>query len=476
MTRSQRPPLVRLIGLLAALLAAPGARGETLQEALALAYRTNPTLQSQRFQQAGLDETYVQAKAGWRLTANASGQAEYEREPNSLLAFNQGSSGFNFGYGAVTVAQPLYTGGRTIWAAHAALAAVNAGRQGLRSVEAQVLLAVVQGYLDVLRDQQILAIRQADLATLERQAAESSAKFTLGQVTKTDVSQARAQLEETRASLAAAEAQLEISKAEFQAAVGEAPSTLEAPVSLPGLPTSLDQAFALAEASNPVLLQSREQERASRARVAEAKAGSRPTVSLQGSFGYIGPLSPLETRDYAEDIAAGVTVNLPLLTGGVVGSQIRQASAQNSSDRAQIEAARRQVIQATSQAWSLLLAGRAEVRASEAQAEAAATALAGAQAEYGFGLRTTLDVLISDTNLRAAQLSLAESRHDAFLAEAAVLEASGRLELKALIPGAATYDPARNFDKVKDAGAPPWEGLVRAVDQIGAPTPGAGPP
>jgi outer membrane protein len=120
--------------------------------------------------------------------------------------------------------------------------------------------------------------------------------------------------------------------------------------------------------------------------------------------------------------------------------------------------------------WSQLQSNRLGVQAAQAQEAAASLALKGAQAEYGFGLRTTLDVLLADTNLRAAQQSLAVSRHDAFLARAAVLGAVGGLEARDLIPGEPLYDPKANFDRVKEAGALPWEGAVETLDRIGAPS------
>jgi outer membrane protein len=442
---------------------------ETLLDALSAAYRTNPVLQGQRDDQKALDETYVQAKAGWRPTAGLTTEAQYDRGPNSVAYFSQGFSGYNFGAAAVTVTQPLYTGGRTTWAVRAADATVRAGREALRGVEAQVLLSAIQGYVDVLRDQQILAIRDADMATLERQVAESEAKFTLGQVTRTDVADAQASLEAARGALAAATGQMEFSRAEFEAAVGHAPDRLADPADLPGLPATLDEAMTLAETASPQLQQSRLRERSSRAAIAEAKAAWRPTVSLQGAYGFIGPVSPWNVRDYGQEATAGVTVTLPLLTGGVTASQVRQASAQNGSDQIAIETVRRQVVQTIVQAWSQLQANRLGVRAAQAQETAASLALKGTQAEYGYGLRKTLDVLIADQALRAAQQSLAVSRHDAFLAQAALLSASGGLEARNLIPGEPLYDANANFDRVKHSADLPWQGAVEALDKIGAP-------
>ncbi len=165
-----------------------------------------------------------------------------------------------------------------------------------------------------------------------------------------------------------------------------------------------------------------------------------------------------------------MVITQPLLTGGLTGSQVRAAVAQNTSDRIAIETARRQVVQAVSSDWSQLLSGRAGVVAGQAGVEAATMTLKGSQAEYGFALRTTLDVLIADENLREAQITLAESRHDTYLAEASVLDVSGRLETRYLLPGEPLYDPARSFYNVRSADDTPLDPLVAEADQLGAPT------
>src|SRR3954466_6998106 len=53
------------------------AMAETLSDAIAEAYQNNPTLQAQRATQRALDETYVQARSGWRPTLNLTKSAAY---------------------------------------------------------------------------------------------------------------------------------------------------------------------------------------------------------------------------------------------------------------------------------------------------------------------------------------------------------------------------------------------------------------
>src|ERR1700760_4235737 len=71
-----------------AVCAALPAGAETLADAIALPYQNNPTLQAQRSTQRALDETYVQARSGWRPTLTLGGQLNYTRTITPRLATN----------------------------------------------------------------------------------------------------------------------------------------------------------------------------------------------------------------------------------------------------------------------------------------------------------------------------------------------------------------------------------------------------
>jgi outer membrane protein len=464
------------------------ARAETLADAIALAYQSNPTLQGQRAEQRALDETYVSARTGFRPNAGVSASAEYEREDFGAGggAATTASGGFvssaggghfesNSGGAQLTLTQPLYTGGRTESGVRAAEATVLAGREGLRSTESGVLQTVIQAYEDVRRDQEIVGIRRNNVEVLASQLDETNTKFQVGQVTRTDTAQAEAQLAAARALLTSAQAQLQISRAEYTAVVGQNPGDLAAEPPLPGLPLTVDQAFDVAEAENPTLKKAVITEQSSRAKVAQARAANRPTISLQGTLGYSGEVQPFETRDFDRAITAMATVTQPLFTGGLNASNIRAALEQNNADRIGIEAARRQVVQGVSQAWNTMAAAHANTGSDEQQVRSARVAFEGSQAEYRAGLRTTLDVLIAEENLRDAELALVQAHHDEYVAEASLLNAMGRLEARTLVQGVDLYDPAKSFNKVKRIGAVPWEGLVEGLDSLGAPSARAAP-
>jgi outer membrane protein len=425
--------------LAALLLVLPlAARAETLQQALMLAYRTSPLLHGQQALQRATEENTVQAEAGWKpqISLNASGG--YSREPCDTVNYAQGTVDTNDTQATLNVNQPLYTGGRVASAVRAAEARAQSGQQGLRVTEEQLFQAAIGAYMDVLRDSEILDIRRADLETLRRQVANTTSRFNLGTgVTRTDVTQAETQQDAAEAALAAAQAQLDASRAEYADVIGAPPGTLTDPGSLPGLPASVHEALKRAQAANPALAQSQLAARASDADIANARAGAMPSVGVQASVGEIGPASPFHTGQYQEVASALITVTQPIYTGGLVASQVRQAEDRHEADSQAAEAAERTAAQNVLTAWSATQAGLTSIRANQAQVAAAQTALRGYQAEYGYGLRSTLDVLIADENLRAAQVGLAESRHDTLVAEAALLAATGDLQLRGLLRTAA---------------------------------------
>ena len=462
--------------LLAGLMAAP-VLAEDLNDAITLAYETNPTLQAQRASQRGTDEEYVQAEAGYRPTVSVTASITHD-DNQARLASTLPAQPTNTSSAVLSVTQPLYTGGRVSSAVSAAEADILAGREGLRRVEISVVQSVIQSYLDVRRDQAQLAITTDNVNVLSRQLEETKARFDVGEVTRTDVAQAQARLSAGKAQMSSTEAALAVARGAYAAVVGQNPGELAAEPPISGLlPQSVEQAFDAAERNNPQLRQADYAEQASAARVAAAKAQTRPNVSARAALGYSGgglsstTFQPISAFDaYSRDISATVTATVPLFTGGLTSSQVRQAAERNNVDRIGIETARRQVLQAVSQAWNQLLGARANLLSNEEQVKAATIAYEGTRQEEQVGLRTTLDVLNAQQELENAEIALVSARHDEYLASAAVLAAMGALEAKNLVTGTQVYDPAVNASRVRHAiGWVPWEPVVSAMDHLGQP-------
>lgn len=466
--------------------AAPPAAAETLAEAIALAYETNPTLQSQRASLRALDEGVFQARAGWRPTLSITALANYTetRAPGTgrpavdlngdgrpdTAAINSIEES-NFGRATLNLNQPIWTGGRVAAAVSAAQADILSGRESLRRVEAQVLSSVISAYVDVRRDQQALAIRRTNVEVLTQQLEESRARFEVGEITRTDVAQAEARLAASQAQLQQANAQLEISRAAYAAVVGRNPGELAPEPSLQALlPASVDQAFEVAEANNPQIRAAEYAAQASKARVAGAKSEHMPSVSIAGSLGYSGPARPFESSEYDRAVVGQAIVSVPLFAGGLTTSRVRAQVERNNADRLGVEAARRTVQQAVTQSWNLLTAARANIGSTAEQVRAARIAAEGTRQEKQVGLRTTIEVLNAEQELRSAELAQVSAARDEYVAASQVLAAMGRLEARSLVPAATRYDPESNARKLRFTwGWVPWEEPVGALDSAFGP-------
>lgn len=451
---------------------------ESLPDAIASAYQSNPSIQSQRYQLRSLDEADAQALAGFRPTAEMNITADYSKTtlgPHNKAVqrlSNVNAPEFTESYpgqGQIILNQPVYTGGRVSSEVRAADADVLAGRQSLRATEGDVILAVIQAYASVIRDQAALDIHRTNLEALVKQLEETAARQRAGEVTRTDVEQAKAQLEAERALYTSAQAQLEASRLAYATAVGDNPGQLDPLPELPGVPANVDQAFDTATAEAPEVVQARLAEDSAQARVAAARAANRPTISLRASYGYTGPVEPYATRDFDRNLTAEAVITQPLFTGGVNSSLIHQALDQAVVARIQIEQARRTAVQNVANAWNQMLTSGANIKTQEAQVTAAQITYTGMTKEYRVGQRSTLDVLIAEETLRDAELSLVAARHDAYLGEASVLRYMGRLEVRALLVGQPLYDASINTRRARNRGATPWEGAIHRLDALGAP-------
>jgi outer membrane protein len=459
------------LAVLALLLPAPG-HAETLYDAIALAYQTNPTLRAQRAELRATDEGYVQARAADGPTANLSGQYSYQAARVDQAGIFGGTTTSNnlaaTGTGDLSIVQQLYTGGQTARRIDAASADILAGRQNLRATEGQVLQNLITAYVDVRRDQQIVSALDREIKALSGQLAEVSAKDAVRQATRTDVAQAKARLLAAKAQALIAHGRLNSSRAEYLAIVGQYPGELAPEPDLASVPDTVDKAFDAAEHNNPGLLAAIDTELGARARVAAAKAAYRGTLSLRVDAS-MAPVVPYDHRDYDRSLTGAVVFSQPLFTSGLNASEIREALERDNHDMINIETARRATVQAVAQAWEQLTSTRAALTVEQEQIKSEQAAFEGNKIEERVGLRTTIDVLNAEQELENAEVTFAQAHHDEYVARAVLLNAMGVLEAQLLIPNTPVYRPEQSFHRVENRGAAPWEKGVDVLDRVGAP-------
>lgn len=440
---------------------------ETLQEAIALAYRTNPSLLAQRANQRALDESIVQARAGLRPTLDLTVSGSYTRDYSDGPLVDPDSDS---AAASVGVSQNLWTGGRIGHSITAADAQILSGREGLRETEQSVLALVIQSYADVIRDGEILRIREANLGVLRRQLDESTARFEVGEITRTDVAQSEARLAQSEADLANARAQLSVSRAAYAAVVGQSPGDLAPMPVLPGVPADFDSALDVALIDNPSIRAAGYDLQAAEANVAAAKAEYLPSLRATASYG--GANNDFDRfGDIADNtrLTAGATLSVPLFTGGLNSSRVAQALERANAAQIAVEGERRNTLQSVSSAYAQSISARSTLQAGQEAVRAATVAAEGVRQEAQVGLRTTLDVLNQELELRNAEVTLASARRNEYVAQANLLAAMGKLEGPDLDPTLEAYDPAANYNRVRNRGGLPWDGVLETIDRVAAP-------
>ena len=412
---------------------------QTLEETLATAYQSNPTLAAERARQRQTDERLTQARSA-RLPSLSAGASVTETENWGRQTFF-GDQGGTADY-SITASQPIYRGGRTSGAIEQAAAFIDAGLAGLASTEQTVLLSAVAAHMDVLRDQQVVAIRRNNVDVLAEQLRAARDRFEVGEITRTDVAQAEARLSGARAQLSAAQAGLAASRASYERVVGVLPGGLVQPEVLPSAPDGLSEAVLTAQDRNPQLIAAVFNERAAERGVEVARGALRPEVSLQARA------SESRESDFSGQAvgSSSITaqVSVPIFTGGLNRSRVREALAGADQARLQVTVARRQVIEGVTNAWNGLLAAQAVIESSREAVRANEIAFEGVEQEAFVGLRTTLDVLNAEQELLNSRLELVRAERDLYVASYTLLQAMGLLSAEELDLTVELYDASRS--------------------------------
>lgn len=411
---------------------APSAYADSLEDALAAAYRNNPNLEDARLAVRSARENSTQAYASYLPQVGiTSTYGIRQGETESMGIFGPTSSDYDLNpiTANIQLQQQLYTGGRRAGQVQAARAGIEGARHGLRATEQDVLLAAVDAYVSVLRDERIVRLRLEHVDALTRQLAGTRRRLEVGEVSRTDVAQSQTRLAGARAALSRAEADLSNSRARFELVVGEPPNALEA-VTTPNVPTSVDDAIAEAEARHPEILRSLADRRGAQAQVEIERSALRPQVAILGRYEHAEESSsPLDRTEGASAVAQ---LSVPLFEGGFARSRMRQSRINIERVDARTEARRRQVVANVISSWNNLSAGRDIVAAAHEQVAAADQAVEGAERERGLGLRSTLDVLNAEEERRNAQVALARAEAEANFAAFALLASTGSLTVSVL--------------------------------------------
>ena len=426
------------------------ASAATLEQALTQAWQNNPSLQAERESLAAAADRVEQAQGGYYPQVKLFGGVGTSHLDVTFMSF----SGFSFPSAPIAASlntrqvgleldQAIYAGGKVSGTVDVAQHLREAEEARLHGVEQGVLLDGAQAYMNVLQSQAVLALEQSNENVVKQALDAAQASFDNGEVTHTDVDQAKARLAGTQAARIQAEGAVTAAMATYERVIGSQPEGVQQPAGLSGLPASQQDALALAD-HNFAVLAARAQTAAAESNVDIAESSVKPSLTLVGQVSKATEpqflFEKLDTRSIM------LNLSVPLYAGGSLTSQVHAAKHEAASSQQQALDAHRLARDQVISAWQAYQTATAGLAAIEVEITAAQSAYDGVLAEHKEGERTTLDVLNAEQELLNAKVNMVRAQSDEVVAEYSLKAATGTLTAEDLhlkvqapdSPGAAT--------------------------------------
>ena len=445
----RRRPLVFALAL--ALLPA-SAFAEDLLQTYELARLSDPQLSAAESQRLATREGAVQARAALLPQINgtttlqrsrsngASSQTQFDPDTGTPIQFNVDRESENTSRNLnVNARQMVYDR-----ANFTRLRSQNALSQSsdfqLESAGDTLVTRTSQAYFNVLVATETLAAAEAQEAALKKQFDFADKRLEVGLAPITDVHEARAQYDSARANTIVVRNALEDAYQALVELTGQEVRNLKGlPENFqPVLPVeqSADSWVNSAVENNPALIARKFQVESTEANIETARAGHWPSLYVSGGYGDQRSFGDSTSRGItfpsdndSRGPRIGLTLNVPIFSGGAVQSQVRQAIAQRDVAQDEFEQQKRALVRNTRNAYQTLVAGISEVEARRLAVFSARSAYDASQVGLEVGTRTVLDVLNNQQTLFNAEREYARSRYN-FLQNRLLLEqAAGTLDV-----------------------------------------------
>jgi len=424
--------LALLLGCAALLLTVRPAWSDPLplEEAVARALRLHPAI-------ARLREERLAAEARVRAAASAARprvdlQGIVKDGPTGAPGFGMNglvNSTLLTHAGAGVVLSQTWDFGRTLHETRAREQSAASASWDERTEAARVVLGAVLAYVDALAARRALALAATDVETRGVTARLALVRFRTGLSSRVDLDVATSALAEAQAEEARAQAALRSAVAALRVRMGERPAEGDAgdllvePSASPETMPTVDEEQALRRRPELASLDARI--RAAREGVRAAESANLPVLQAVLTAGYLN-VRPA-SRDDNNKYAVGMSVSVPLATGGLVEARVDEARHREEALRLAREElvleVRLQIASARLRLQGLL----DSLPATEERLTQASGSLRLATRRYENGLAGILEVQQAQQAVTAARTAAARLHYDVMAARAQFDFAAGRL-------------------------------------------------
>lgn len=359
-------------------------------------------------------EIIPQARAGLLPTLSAGTSVQSIRVEQDTSSFNRTRSDSIF---QANLNQPLFRADRwfQLEAAHASTAQAELE---LSAKEQSLILIAAQAYFETLRALDVLAASRAEEIALQRQQKQAQGRLESGASSVTDVLDAQAAYDNASANRKLAQRKVDDAFGYLSRLTKRDYSTIEGiqhqlPIEAP-VPNDANAWVNQAVQQNLLLQASNFSVIAAEHTILQRKAGFAPTLDAVVSYRQ-GDSNNVGGNNYRGDVtqrSIALELNIPLYSGGMTRSQVREATEQLTQSQYEREDRRRETVQNTRNLHRTVnsdieqvIARRQTIRSSQASAHAN-------KVGWEIGSRNVADVLNAQRQLYNVVREYNNARYD----------------------------------------------------------------
>lgn len=400
----------------------------SLRDAIAVGLATNPEYGGVAASKRATDEELIQGKALFLPSVDLNGDIGFERSDDSgtgTLGGDEEEDLIRRDIG-VTLTQMLFDGWESHYEVKRQQARVTSSAHRVRETAELVGLAIVESYLEVLRQRQLLHIARENVKSHVSIMSQIDDGIKAGRSTRADGAQARARLAAARATEASTLESLRIAQAQYRNEVGDSAGNLQLPVvPFEALEDDVDQEVLQALSYSPTLEIFTSDIEVARAEAEGTKSTQYPQLDLQLNARTGADIGGTDDDDTSG--SALVTLNWNLYRGGADVARAREFAHRHQVVKESRAEAVRAVENDVRQTWASMISSGERAAQFAAQANANVDVVNAYKDQFSLNRRTLLDVLDAQNELFVSRSNTVNSEFLEMLAVYRLLGLKGDL-------------------------------------------------
>ena len=412
----------------AAMFQAP-AFAQSLQDSVSMAIKTNPDVLVETNQRLANDEAVKGARGGFfpKVDLLAGTGNEWSDNTTTRIAGYNDWRKLNRQEAQITLTQMLFDGFAVSSEVGRNKARVESAAWKVLGTSEAVGLRVVESYLNVLRNQEMVRLAKENLNAHTRTMDQIDIRSQGGIGRKSDQEQSAARLGLARANLVSAEANLRDAEINFQRVVGSKPLALTKP-SAPDaglIPRNADGAVDTAVANHPILKSAGADVKAAEYQREAAKSGYYPRFDLELGYGNNKNLDGVKGDN--DEKYAMLRMRYNLFRGGSDMARVSETTHLTNEAREVQNRTQRQVEESTRLSWNAYTSASERLPGLKTHADMSIATSESYAKQFNLGQRTLLDLLDSVNESFTSQMNYTSAMYLEMFARYRVLADMGQL-------------------------------------------------